>query len=321
VTNEPECDRLRVRALALTPDDPDPVADRETAEAGSAVPLPPGYEFLGKLDQGGMGVVVLARQRRTRRIVAVKTLRAGRAGPDDLARFRSEAVKLARLQHPNIVQIFEADDVDGRPYFAMEYVDGGSLQWLGKDPLFDPARAAELVREVAGAIEYAHRMKVVHRDLKPGNVLLTRDGRPKVSDFGLAQLLDRTPQSAVPGRVVGTAPYLAPELARAVPPEVSPSVDVYGLGAILYELLTGRPPFWGATRQETLQRVVAEQPAPPTRDRPQVPRGLEAICLTCLKKNPADRYATARAVAEDLQRFLDGTPIRARSIFRWLRGN
>ncbi|HET6572150.1 MAG TPA: protein kinase, partial [Fimbriiglobus sp.] len=222
---------------------------------------------------------------------------------------------------------YEADDLDGRPYFAMEYVDGGSLHRLIKDQPPDPFRAAELVREVALAVEYAHRMGVVHRDLKPGNVLLTRDGRPKVSDFGLAQLLDPGQQSSASGLVVGTIPYIAPELTREVPPKIGPAVDVYGLGAVLYELLTGRPPFSGATRWETLQRVIAEEPVPPSQVRPGVPRDLEVICLTCLRKEPADRYPTAQAVADDLRRFRDGEPIRARPIGpvrragRWAKRN
>ena len=325
VIREPECDRLRDRAFAITADDPDPAPLRNVLEPDPIVALPPGYEYLGKIDEGGMGVVLLARQRRLQRIVAVKTVRAGRAGVEDLARFRAETVKLARLQHPGIVQIYEADDIDGRPFFAMEYVDGGNLHRLSQGPLIDPGRAAELVREIALAVAYAHRMRVVHRDLKPGNVLLTHDGRPKVTDFGLAQLLDVGQLSTATGTVVGTVPYLAPELARDAPGKVSPLVDVYGLGAILYELLTGRPPFWGSNRSETLQRVVTESPSPPSHGRPAVPRDLEVICLTCLRKDPADRYPSAQAVADDLQRFRDGNPIHARPIGpcrragRWLR--
>lgn len=324
---EPECDRLRDRALDLTPDDPGTVLSFDLLESDPVLALPSEYEYLGKIGEGGMGVVLLARQRRLQRLVAVKTVRAGRAEAEDLTRFRAEAVKLARLQHPGIVQIYEAGDLDGRPFFAMEYVDGGSLYRLIQGQLLDPGRAAELVREIALAIEYAHQMRVVHRDLKPGNVLMTRDGRPKVTDFGLAQLLDPGQQSTAAGVVVGTVPYLAPELAQAVPGKVGPRVDVYGLGAILYELLTGRPPFQGVTRAETLQRIVAEQPVPPSRYRPEVPRDLEAVCLTCLRKDATDRYPTAQAVADDLRRFRDGDPIHARPIgrarraTRWARRN
>jgi formylglycine-generating enzyme required for sulfatase activity len=271
------------------------------------------YEVLGELGRGGMGVVYKARQRALDRIVAVKMILAGaHAGAEELARFRSEATALARLQHPNIVQIHEVGAHDGRPYFCLEYVEGGSLaDRLGGAPL--PARpAAELVRTLAGAVHAAHRKGVVHRDLKPANVLLTADGTPKVTDFGLAKRLDAPAGGTQSGVVVGTPSYMAPEQAGGAGKRVGPAADVYALGAILYECLTGRPPFKAATLAETLLQVLSEEPASVRQLQPGVPADLETICHRCLQKEPGKRYASAEELAEDLRRFQAGEPIRAR---------
>ncbi len=241
------------------------------------------------------------------------------AGPQELARFRSEAAALARLQHPNIVQIHEVGEHEGRPYFSMEFVDGGSLaQRPGGAPL--PAReAARLVRTLAGAVHAAHQKGVVHRDLKPANVLLGSDGTPKVTDFGLAKRLDGPGGSTQSGAILGTPSYMAPEQAAGRGKQIGPAADVYALGAILYELLTGRPPFRAATAVETLVLVQAEEPVPPSRLQPGVPRDLETVCLKCLHKEPARRHGGAAALADDLGRWLAGEPILARRVGAWER--
>jgi eukaryotic-like serine/threonine-protein kinase len=288
-------------------------------ETAAAVP---GYEILGELGRGGMGVVYQARQRALGRVVALKMIRAGiDPGPEHLARFRTEAEAVARLQHPNIVQIFEVGEADGRPYLVLEYVDGGSLrQRLAGTPL--PARrVAALVATIASAVEHAHNKGVVHRDLKPANVLLTADGTPKVTDFGLAKLLAGPGTGHTPsGAILGTPSYMAPEQATGKGKEVGPAADVYALGAILYEGLTGRPPFTGETDVETLLQVAFEEVLPPGRLQPRLPRDLETICLKCLDKKPARRYATAGDLADDLGRFQDGKPIKARPTPFWERG-
>jgi hypothetical protein len=278
------------------------------------------YEILGELGRGGMGVVYQARQRTLDRLVALKVLLAGaHAGPDELDRFRSEAAALARLRHPNIVQIHEVGEHEGRPYFCLEYVEGGSLaEKLGSTPL--PARAAaELVRTLAGAVHAAHQRGVVHRDLKPANVLLTAAGVPKVSDFGLAKCLDGQGGHTRTGIALGTPSYMAPEQTTGQTRHQGPATDVYALGAILYELLTGRPPFRAPTSLDTLAQVQTAEPVPPSRLQPGVARHLEAVCLTCLRKDPARRYPSAEALAEDLGRWMRGEPVRARPVRAWER--
>jgi serine/threonine-protein kinase len=278
-------------------------------------PLPqvPGYEVEAVLGRGGMGVVYRARHVRLNRTVALKMLLAGAyAGPRDLARFLREAEAEAGLRHPHIVQVHDVGEHDGRPYFTMEFVEGGSLaQKLRGAP--QPGRqAAALVATLAGAIQVAHQGGVVHRDLKPGNVLLAADGTPKISDFGLARRLEGGAGLTQSGVPMGTPSYMAPEQARGQTRGVGPAVDVYALGAILYELLTGRPPFRGETPAETVLQVINQDPAPPSRLNARVPRDLETICLKCLHKDPQRRYPTAAALAGDLQRFLRGEPIAAR---------
>jgi tetratricopeptide (TPR) repeat protein len=297
---------------------PDDSAPAETPQ--ERLPSFGDYELLGELGRGGMGVVYQARQRQLDRLVALKMILAGaHAGPEELDRFRSEAAALARLQHPNIVQIYEVGAHDGRPYFCLEYVEGGSLaDKLGGTPLA-AGPAAALVRTLAGAVHAAHQRGVVHRDLKPANVLLTADGAPKVTDFGLAKRLDAPAGATRSGAILGTPSYMAPEQAAGKSKEIGPAVDVYALGAILYELLIGRPPFKAATTMDTLRQVQTEEPVPPRRLQPQVPVDLETICLKCLRKDARQRYTSALELAEDLRRFQGGEPIRARPVSAWER--
>jgi WD40 repeat protein/tetratricopeptide (TPR) repeat protein/tRNA A-37 threonylcarbamoyl transferase component Bud32 len=286
-----------------------------------------GYDLLERIGRGGMGVIYKARHHKLDRVVAVKMILAGPdAGPDQLARFRTEAQAVARLQHPNIVQIFEVGEQNGRPFLALEYVDGGSLARELNGVPQPPARAAGVLEILARAIHTAHERGVVHRDLKPANVLLTRDGQPKVTDFGLAKKLDDAGQTQT-GDVMGTPSYMAPEQAAGRSKQVGPPADVYALGAILYECLTGRPPFKAPTPLDTLLQVVNDEPVPPARLQSQVPRDLETICLHALAKEPQRRYASAGEMAADLRRFLEGQPVRARPVgrvergWRWCRRN
>jgi serine/threonine-protein kinase len=277
----------------------------------------PGYEILELLGRGGMGVVYKARHLLLNRLVALKVIAAGgQANAGERARFRTEAEAIARLQHPHVVQIYEVGEHQGLPYLALEFVAGGSLaERLDGTPL--PARqAARLVADLAGALHAAHGRGLVHRDLKPANVLLTEDGAPKVSDFGLAKLLDLGIGPTASGEVLGTPSYMAPEQADSRGRAVGPAADVYALGAILYELLTGRPPFRAATAMETVVQVLLEEPVPPRRLQPATPRDLETICLKCLHKDPRRRYPSAAALAGDLERFLHDEPIRARPVGR-----
>jgi hypothetical protein len=279
-------------------------------------PTVPGYDILGELGRGGMGVVFKARQVRLNRLVALKMIHAGElTDADTLARFRTEAEAVARLQHPNIVQIYEVGEADGRPYFSLEYVGGGSLAQRAAGRAQPPAQAAAVVEVLARAVHYAHSQGVIHRDLKPGNILLADDpsASPKVADFGLAKY--PTPAAADSpsrrGLVVGTPQYMAPE-SYTSPATVGPLADVYALGAILYELLTGRPPFRGANAVDTLLQVRLLEPLPPRVWQPKTPRDLETIALKCLEKEPRLRYPSARDLADDLRRFQAGVPIRAR---------
>jgi formylglycine-generating enzyme required for sulfatase activity len=274
----------------------------------------PGYEIVRELGRGGMGVVYQARHIKLNRPVALKMILAGsHAGPADLTRFQTEAEAIARLRHPNIVQIYEVGEHEGKPFFSLEFCGGGSLEKkLGGTPL-PPKEAASLVETLARAMQAAHEQHVIHRDLKPANVLLADDGTPKITDFGLAKKLDEAAQTAS-GAVMGTPSYMAPEQAGGKSADIGPLADVYALGAILYECLTGRPPFKAATAVETILQVVGDEPVPPSRLQSKTPRDLETICLKCLHKDPQRRYATAATLADDLRRFLDGEPIRARPV-------
>lgn len=276
-------------------------------------PTIPGYEILAELGRGGMGVVYKARQVSLKRLVALKIIRdSALASSDERARFHIEAEAAARMRHPNIVAIYEISEHAGRPYFVMELVEGGSLDKHLTGQPHPAAKAAELVRVVALAVQHAHEQKIVHRDLKPGNVLLDANGSPKITDFGLAKRLDSNSTALTrEGAVLGTANYMAPEQAEGRVGEIGPAADVYALGAILYELLTGRPPFQADSWNGIVQQVLHEEPASPARLQPDVPRDLETICLKCLEKETGQRYASAGELADDLGCFLKGRPIAA----------
>jgi WD40 repeat protein len=290
-------------------------------------PIVPGYEVLEELGRGGMGVVYKARQLGLNRVVALKLIRGGfAADAEALARFKTEAEAVARLQHPNIVQVYEVGEHQGRPYCAFEYAEGGSLDAKAGGVPQPADEAARTVQALAAAVHAAHERGVVHRDLKPANVLLGGDGTPKVGDFGLAKLLvGQTAGQTQSGAILGTPSYMAPEQAAGRIKEVGPLTDVYALGAILYELLTGRPPFRGETPMDTMVLVMSGEPVPPSRLNRKVPRDLETVCLKCLERDPARRYGGARELADDLGRYLAREPIVARPLgvvgrwWRWCR--
>jgi eukaryotic-like serine/threonine-protein kinase len=284
-----------------------------TAPLTGGMPKIPGYELLEKLGQGGMGVVYKARQVGLNRLVAVKMIRGGeQARPEQFVRFRVEAEAVARLRHPNIIQVHDIGAVDELPFVSLELLDGGDLaDRLAGSP--QPGRAAaELLVTLAQAIEVAHQAGIVHRDLKPTNILFTADGVPKITDFGLAKRLESDSNQTETGQIMGSPSYMAPEQARGHTKDVGPPADLYALGAIFYEMLTGRPPFKGETPIETIRQVTDDEVVPPSRLVPRVARDLETICLKCLNKEPQKRYPSAQALAEDLQRFLRGEPIKAR---------
>jgi hypothetical protein len=241
-------------------------------------------------------------------------LAGANASPHDLARFRAEAEAVAQLQHPSIVQIYEIGEQAGCPYLALEYVGGGSLaQHLDGTPVAS-RQAAELVLALASGIQHAHEKGIVHRDLKPANVLLQTDGLPKITDFGLAKRIESAQAHTQTGTILGSPSYMAPEQAAGHSAEIGPATDVYALGVILYELLTGRPPFKGATVIETIEQVREHAPVPPRFLQPKVPPDLQTICLKCLEKQPKRRYASAAALADDLSAWLSGDPIAAHSL-------
>jgi serine/threonine-protein kinase len=288
----------------------------------------PGYEVEALLGRGGMGLVYKARHLRLNRFVALKMLITGAyAGPHERARFQREAEAVASLRHAHIVQVHNVGDHEGRPYFTMEFLEGGSLaQTMAGTP--QPARpAAALVATLAEAMQVAHRAGIVHRDLKPANILLTAEGTPKVADFGLARHSDGEPALTLSGARIGTPSYMAPEQVIGKAGTIGPATDIYALGAVLYEMLTGRPPFRGETASETERQVLQGEPVSPSRLNPKVPRDLETICLKCMVKEPGRRYGSAAALAADLRRFVEGRPIQARRVgvperaWRWCRRN
>jgi WD40 repeat protein/tRNA A-37 threonylcarbamoyl transferase component Bud32 len=337
--------RRGVEALLGAHDQPDTMHDQTMAPPGQnappagatldatpsspnsqSIPTIDGYDLLGELGRGGMGVVYRARHRRLNRPCALKMILAGaHANAEATARFRAEAEVVARLQHPNVVQIHHVDETGGLPFFELEYVDGGSLDRRLDGTPWPARRAAELVETLARAVAEAHRLGIIHRDLKPANVLLAADGTPKITDFGLAKSLESNSGLTRTDSIMGSPGYMAPEQAEGKAREVGPLADVYALGAILYELLTGRPPFRGTTVLETLEQVRTAEPVPPSRLVPGLPRDIVTIALKCLQKEPAKRYESAAALADDLRRFLDGRAIVARPVgplelaWRWCR--
>jgi eukaryotic-like serine/threonine-protein kinase len=284
------------------------------------------YQLVEKVAEGGMGVVYRARQLSLNRIVAVKVIQPGRVGSAEMVlRFRAEAEAAASLHHPNIVPIHETGECEGQHYFSMDYIEGQNLAEAVREGPLPSARAAQLVAKIAVAVDYAHQHKILHRDLKPSNVILDEAGEPRVTDFGLARQLGGDSTLTLTGQVFGSPAFIPPEQASGRRAAVGVCSDVYGLGAILYYLLTARPPFVGETIETTLAQVLEQEPVSPRLLNASVPRDLETICLKCLEKEPSRRYASAQAVAEELGRFLDKKPILARpvglagKVGRWCR--
>jgi eukaryotic-like serine/threonine-protein kinase len=344
-------------AAKLRPDPPTlPDLEVDSRVGGTQPTAPgfhvPGYELLEELGRGGMGVVYKARQMSLGRVVALKMLLP--ASPVDaqtLARFRTEAEALARLHHPNIVPIYDIGSTEERPFFSMEFVDGPSLAMVLEGRPQDPRTCAALIETLARAVHAVHLCGIIHRDLKPANVLLSFDrvrvthptsvgadsrvratyptalneAIPKITDFGLAKDQTTARQLTLTGTTMGTPSYMAPEQARGKGEKVGPAADIYALGSILYEMLTGRPPFDAPTPAETVVALLNEEPVSPSRIQPRVPRDLATICLHCLEKSSRRRYASAIELAEDLQRFQAGETIRARPVgpleraYRWCR--
>ncbi len=316
----------------FSPDRPGPASEPKQAEKaaeksrGLIGTTFSGHEIEGELGRGGMGVVYRARQVKLNRTVALKML-TGHYGADELKRFLAEAETAARLQHANIVHIYEVGENEGVPFFSMEFVEGGSLaDRLRKNGPPPVREAAALMMSVARALHFAHQNGVVHRDMKPGNVLMDSNDVPKVADFGIAKRLSDDSALTLSGAVIGTPAYMAPEQAKGTSRHVGPAADVYALGAMLYEMLTGRPPFLPDDSEEAITiREMSEVPVSPAYHCPQIPRDLETICMKCIEKEPRDRYISAAALAEDLRRFLDDEPILARpptklvTTMRWVR--
>jgi serine/threonine-protein kinase len=298
------------------------------ARAGAELASVSGYEISAILGRGGMGIVYRARHLKLNRTVALKMLLAGsHASQQEHARFVREAEAVAALRHPNFVQIFDVGEVDGTPYFTMECIDGGSLADRLAGGGQSVRESADMLATLARAVFAAHQSGIIHRDLKPANILLTDDGAPKISDFGLARRLGADVGLTHTGDRLGTPSYMAPEQMTGSTASIGPSVDVFALGAMFYEMLTGSPPFRGTSLSDTERRLTSEEPTPPSRLNAKVPRDLETICLKCLEKTPKNRYASAGELAADLERFLRHEPIHARPVvpaervLRWIRRN
>lgn len=307
--------------------------DASSREEAEAVPLDViryfgDYELLEEIGRGGMGVVYRARQRSLNRIVAVKMILAGRlARQEDVDRFRREAEAAAQLKHPNIVTIFEVGEHEGQHYFSMDFVAGRSLGEIVREGPLSSRLAATYVKKIADAVEYAHQQGTLHRDLKPANVLIADNDEPIVTDFGLAKRVESDPGLTASGARLGSPSYMSPEQAAGRNEDVGPASDIYSLGATLYELLAGRPPFRADSTAATLLQVLGSEPVTPRLLNPTVDRELDTICLKCLEKDPARRYGAASALADDLSRWLDGRAIQARPVgrvektWRWCRRN
>jgi serine/threonine-protein kinase len=306
-------------------DDGVPLADRkkatQPAHHGESVPRRwtkvlsdfGDYELLEEIGRGGQGVVYRAHQRSLNRIVALKVIGLGPWTTDKhLKRFRREAEAAAHLEHPYIVPIYEVGERDGQCYFSMKFVEGGHLDEVVKREPMPIRRAVELIAKIARTVDYAHEHGILHRDIKPGNILLDRNGEPRLTDFGLARLVEAESTVTATLDVLGTPSYMAPEQAAGDTMKVSKATDVYGLGAVLYQLLTGQPPFAGGTTYETIKLLLDTEPRPPRLLNPKIDRDLSTICLKCLEKDPKRRYSSALAVAEDIEHWLKHEPIQAR---------
>jgi len=311
----------RVQAL----EDMESVFDTSTCHTNTAASASdfdlPGYEILTEIGSGGMGVVYKARQTQLDRIVAIKTMRGGpSATPEEIGRFHTEAESAAKLSHPGIVSIHDVGEVDGRHFFSMDFVDGQTLEQLIRDKSLSAARAARYLQSIAQAVDVAHEQGILHRDLKPSNVLIDSADQPRITDFGLAKRIEGASKHTATGDILGTPSFMPPEQATGDNRQVDRRSDVYALGGLLYAMLTGRPPFRADTSVATVLQVINDEPVPPRRLNMAIDRDLETICLKCLEKNPAGRYATARQVAEECERFLAGRPIHARPISSLARG-
>src|SRR2546430_2024709 len=295
--------------------------DKKTARASELLGELGDYELLEEVGRGGQGVVFRARQKSLNRIVALKVISLGQwASKVHLKRFRLEAEAAARLEHPGIVPIHEVGERDGSCYFSMKFVEGGQLDEVARREPMPIRRAAELIAKVARTVHYAHEHGILHRDIKPGNILLDAKGEPHLTDFGLARLVESESSVTHTLDVLGTPSYMAPEQAVGNKAAISSVTDVYGLGAVLYQLLTGQPPFAGGTTYETIRLLLNTEPRPPRLLNPKIDRDLSTICLKCLEKDPKRRYSSALALAEDLERWLKHEPIQARHTGIFLRG-
>src|SRR5215472_13360167 len=286
------------------------------------------YELLDEIGRGGQGVVFRARQKSLNRIVALKVIGLGQwATPAHLKRFRLEAEAAASLDHPCIVPIYEVGERDGSCYFSMKFVEGGQLDEVVKHTPISIRQAVELIAKVAHTVHYAHEHGILHRDIKPGNILLDAKGEPQLTDFGLARLVESESTVTRTMEVLGTPSYMAPEQAAGNNTRLTSATDVYGLGAVFYQLLTSHPPFVGGTTYETIKLLLEDEPRPPRLWNPKIDRDLSTICLKCLEKDPTRRYSSALALAEDLERWLKREPILARRTgllargTKWIRRN
>ncbi len=295
---------------------------------GKNFPNIPGYDILGELGRGGMGVVYRAKQRGLGRMVALKMILGGaNVNPEDVARFELEARAVGSMTHPNIVQVYEVSEFNGAPFFSLEFVDGGPLDTKLKSEPQPGNWCAQMMLQLSRGMAYAHSKQIIHRDLKPANVLITKDGVGKIADFGLAKKMDADDGKTRAGSIMGTPSYMPPEQAGGETDVIGPLADIYSLGAMFYEFLTGRPPFRGATLLETLEHVRTREPVAPSALVPNIPHDLETICLKCLEKDMAKRYPTADELADDIERFIKGEPILAKPVtlvtkaFKWAKRN